>query len=139
MSDKKGFTLVELLVVVMLISILAAIAVPRYITVVERSKVAKAKNTLGLIARTMKMYGTFNSGNYAAYATEAALVLGLANYTNLTSVTTGDTEWTYTTTTTGGAGTFSVIATRVAGPPPNATATITVNHLGTIGGTHTLR
>lgn len=43
MKNKNAFTLMELLVVVMLISILSAIALPQYNKVVERSRFAKAQ------------------------------------------------------------------------------------------------
>jgi len=53
---KKGFTLVELLIVVIIIGILATIAVPQYSKMVEKTKMAEAKSILGSIMTAQELY-----------------------------------------------------------------------------------
>lgn len=45
---KKGFTLIEMLVVVLVIAILSAIAIMQYTHFVERTRVGEAQNLIGL-------------------------------------------------------------------------------------------
>lgn len=52
----KGFTLVELLIVIVIISILAVVALVRYRSVVERTRASKAWTTLFDIANAEKRY-----------------------------------------------------------------------------------
>ena len=62
MNDKKiGFTLIELLIVVAIIAILAAIAIPNFLEAQVRSKVSRCKSDLRSIAVGMEAYRVDNS------------------------------------------------------------------------------
>jgi type IV pilus assembly protein PilE len=53
---QKGFTLIELMIVVAVIGILASIAIPSYTDYVQRGKVAEATSTLADLRVRMEQY-----------------------------------------------------------------------------------
>lgn len=63
MDKKQGFTLLELLVVVLIIGILAAIALPQYKLAVGKTKLATIKNITKAIADAEELY-YLNNGQY---------------------------------------------------------------------------
>lgn len=56
MSVQKGFTLIELMIVVAIVAILAAISIPAYNDYITRSKLAEATSTLSSLRTNMEQY-----------------------------------------------------------------------------------
>jgi len=53
---KKGFTLIELMIVVAIIGVLAAIAIPNFLKYQAKAKQSEAKTNLGAIGTTAEAY-----------------------------------------------------------------------------------
>ena len=137
---RKGFTLLELLIVVIIVGILASIAIPQFLNAVEKGRVAKAKNALGLIAHAAKMYRAENDtyeelDGVESDGTGTALNDALGNFIELTAVD-KDLDWTYGIEAD--VDTFTITATKIEGAT-HGTETITLNQDGVCAGTHTLK
>jgi len=61
MKNTKGFTLVELLVVLLIIAILAAIATPLYLQNANRARASEAVSAMGLIRQALRDHFINNS------------------------------------------------------------------------------
>jgi len=51
MADRKGFTIIEIIMVIMILGVLAAIALPIFSSSVEQTKAQAARNNLMAIAQ----------------------------------------------------------------------------------------
>ncbi len=71
LNNRRGFTLIELMIVVVIIGILAALAIPKFIKVTGKAKLAEAKTILKEIFTLEKAY--FNEHDaYVSFANGAA-------------------------------------------------------------------
>ena len=67
-GTRKGFTLIELMIVVAIIGVLASIALPRFANLVVKSKEAAVKGTLGSLRSAVSLYYSNNEGVFPASA-----------------------------------------------------------------------
>jgi len=63
MKRTRGFTLIEVLVVVAILAILAAIVVPRIMDRPEEARVISTRTQIGTIVQALKLY-RLDNGNY---------------------------------------------------------------------------
>ena len=60
--SKKGFTLIELMIVVAIIGILAAIAIPKFANLINKSKEGATKGALSTVRSAIQVYYGDNEG-----------------------------------------------------------------------------
>lgn len=70
---EKGFTLVELMVVIIILAVLTAIAVPSYMALRNRARVAAAQSEMQNIATALELYNADNDAYPLTAAYPAAL------------------------------------------------------------------
>ena len=84
---KTGFTLVEILIVVVILGILAAIVIPQFTNASESARVSSLSSTLQTIRSQLELYQVQHNGDYPTLAEL------WGNMTGTTDVT-GDTDGT---------------------------------------------
>ncbi len=101
MNGRKGFTLIELIIVVVIIGVLASIAIPKFLNTTDKAYVAQMKSDLRNLATYEEQYAD-GGAYFGGTATSATPLQGFTPSQNVT-----------------------VVITNVAGPPVSWHATAT--------------
>ncbi len=127
--ERKGFTLIELMVVILIVGILAAVAIPLMRGRIDSAKWSEGKAMMGTIGTALRAYGTEkgDAGTWPPSLVELGFVAG-----DLTGSYFVDADFTWADaaydSTVNPSLTFTISCT------PSVTtlipATVTLNHLG---------
>ncbi len=130
MKAKSGFTLLELMIGLIIVTILASIAIPSFSKAIEKTKVKDAQTTLSAIYSAEKVYRLDQN----TYGTLGNLVA--TNYISDPDPGNNNTDWDFDAV---GGATFTATATRTGGRYNGNTLTLDDTFNGTTyGGTHPL-
>lgn len=127
MKSAKGFTLVELMIAVVIVSIIAAIAMPAYSNYTQRGKIAEATSNLAGLRVGMEQYYQDNR-NYGSTAAACGIAMPgspQVKYFNFSC------NWTVASppnATTGGTNQFYTITANGIGSMAGFTYTIDQNN-----------
>lgn len=123
LKGKKGFTLIELLIVIAIIGILAAIAIPTYLSYVNRAKDSEAHTNLGAIFTDETAFSATNSTYISAGQADDATTNGFTTISSTLTTATGSHPFYATGTTVDASnGPFTCSSTGVL----NATSTYSI-------------
>ena len=79
MLSRRGFTIIELMIVVVLIGILTAIVIPNYMSMQDRSKEAKVKGNAHSLHLVAEDFSVTHDGHYSVAAADLTPLLPGAN------------------------------------------------------------
>lgn len=82
MRRSRGFTLLELVIVILILGIIAAVAAPKMFHTAGRASENATKLSLGIVRNAIEMYGAENGGNYPAPDASNTLATLLKPYLN---------------------------------------------------------
>ena len=125
---QKGFTLVELAIVIVIIGVLASFGVPRFRDAVERSKAGESLNYLSAVRAAQERYHA-REGTYASDIPDLDVSIPAPKYFSVGTIAAGSTDdiessWTLTLTRVGasaGYGAYTVAFTELGFDADNST------------------
>ena len=108
-QSDSGFTLVELLVVMLILGLLAAIAIPSFFNQRDKAKDSDAKAQVRTAQTAIETYATDHGGSYVdADAVALKAIEPSLNNANITTVTGGAKSYTVTVTSDVAGQTFTI-------------------------------
>ncbi len=81
----SGFSLVELVIVIVIIGVLAAIAIPRFSRASEGASLSAVKGDLAVLRNSLEMYSAEHANNYPEFATFTAQMTTYSNAAGTTA------------------------------------------------------
>ncbi len=126
---RRGFTLVEIMIVVAIIALLAAIAIPNLMQARRTANEAAAKATMRSFSTAAETYSAANSGQYPADVAQLTTFITSAGNYCADAVGGGTAVQGYTYACTLAAGGYTFVAT-----PVNSPATGAIQYTATTGG-----
>ena len=125
--NRKGFTLVEIMIVVAIIALLAAIAIPNLLSARMTANTAAAKANIRSLSTACETYSTANNGSYPDTVARLTTFIGAA--ASYCADSGSKTVQGYSYTCTLGTGSYTLVAN-----PVTVGTTGTTTYTATTGG-----
>lgn len=133
LTNKKGFTLLEILIVLIILGVIAGIAVPAFQGQIEKGRAQEAYRNIGMLKESLvRFYSQREPATYTGAALPAAatactngIAAGQTVDFNPNCVSTGTRLFDYTVAVTGGGTGWTITATRNGGNCNGGTVQLT--------------
>ncbi len=129
MRSRKGFTLIELMVVILIVGILAAVAIPLMRGRIDSAKWSEGKSMMGTIATALRAYGaeTGDNGTWPPALSDLGFATGDLEGTYFTE---NDFSWTNATYDSNSTPPLSFTISCTCSKTTLIPTTTTLDHLG---------